>query len=351
MASDQGVSRPVHLQQNWRYFPVLRTTDEWNRKPYVEQPPVPKDGEVPSERGKIKAEYWAGYNWESVAEGVLAGETLADLKTGKPLAIDCAMLIEQSNVIVLDCDVREVWDSPDGEMFVCQPDGSARMAPKRTERGIEQLQTVIRGIGTGHEMSEIATFAVRTKSGGFHLIYRPNPDYPLRTRHHRENWCVDVLTVGWVAAPPSQGYEVVRDIEPQMIPGWLAKWIQNLSTNTKAAGGAKQRGLLAQGRAELQAVNDGTHVDWVSGDTSMVGHWVQVCLAAIARTNQVGGWNVTCWQVAKDFYAADFNRALANERIIKAADPRTARDRNTLNDTLDSAWRSWQNDQQNGRIL
>lgn len=66
----------------------------------------------------------------------------------------------------------------------------------------------------------MATRTVGTRSGGLHLIYTA-PDARVRSRNGR--WPgVDVKAHGgYVVAPPTPGYEVLDDRDPEPVPGWL----------------------------------------------------------------------------------------------------------------------------------
>lgn len=180
------VPAPAHWRADtFRHFWVTRGSEGVPRQPVVALP----GGEVGG--GGFAELYWAG----AVASWA---ELLACVGGGR----DVAVLPAASGLLVLDCDVK--WYHADTAFVVSER--TARLAPAVQRHGIDDLGRVVRELG--HSPAELATYTVRTKSGGYHLYYRVPEAFVgvLGTSHHRHEWRVDVIASqhSWVAAPPTQ---------------------------------------------------------------------------------------------------------------------------------------------------
>ena len=95
--------------------------------------------------------------------------------------------------------------------------------------GLKEMNEYIKAV------NDINTLTVKTPSGGVHYYFKytnSNPDIQylidefLTNRTKYRNKGLDIRTNGgYVKAPPSPGYEIVKDIEINELPESLALWL------------------------------------------------------------------------------------------------------------------------------
>lgn len=257
---------------------------------------------------------------------------------------DVALFPAISDLVVLDCDVK-TYDKETGHVvpgFTLNPNGSYSPAPKVIKRGIDDLTREVEKLG--HSMSELATYVVETKSGGFHLYFRANPTLKLHTDGHHKDWRVDVVAHNdksdrsWVAAPPTVGYTVVRDYPLAEMPFWLALFLkEEVSTWERPRGGTRKQ--AEHRRRSLQ-------LDYERASTSDERHglynaWIMHELDEVRLANKFGGWNdainICAWVLFKE---AELSWDDGKRLILQAADPWSDVEKRKALDTLQSAFRA-----------
>lgn len=312
---------PRHWDPGWAHVWVYRATESQPRRPVVALPE-----NAPPERRSFAELYWQGSDhvtWDELDDAVTQGH-------------DVALLPWRRDLVILDCDVKE-YQADTG--FVVT-DGVARLAPTVTRFGIDDLAREVRRLG--HDPTELATYAVRTKSGGCHLYYRACPDVPLETRHHRAEWRVDVIAGvnTWVAAPPTPGYHVLRDRSMIELPRWLAEFLRDLTEHLAPVGASRRTALeraARDQRRDLAAVlvnGEGQEVDEGAG---LWRAWVNRELQLVALANQVGGWNQAIYQACRNLLDGGVDPVTVEESVLVAAAPVDARNERVARDTIRSA--------------
>lgn len=326
---------PAHRDPAWRHLVLRRAVGDKPRRPLYRLPGNLTDG-TPTEKVKVKQarDYWEGYeaSWDSLLEGVQVH------------GYDIGLCPDPNGLVVLDCDVKQ-YDPETG--WVAQPDGSLKLAPFVEKRGIDDLARVVAELG--HDPAELATYTVRTKSGGHHLYYRKNPHYPLRWTGHRHEWRVDVIAENggsnrsWIAAPPTPGYRVVRDLPVAKLPDWLGAWLVDLHSNTEPLGGARRRQLSAAAsavRAGLTA--SGARLSGAAapgGDlAALYAHYYDLVLKGVALANRYGGWNCEIYNAAHLLFETGVPLDEATPDLLRAAAPWNEREERVAVTTIESAW-------------
>ncbi len=231
--------RSVQPDHGFRYLPLRRAAADGSRGrtplvPLAEHLSDPTDEEL-----RFSAAVWSGAT-------ASADELLETVAGGQ----DVGILVRASGLVVVDCDVKAV----DGHGWVVSG-GSAVRA--ELHRGIDDLRREVERLG--HGMDELATYRARTKSGGEHLYFRQNPEHPLTSRHHRHDWAVDVIGSdnSWVAAWPSEGYEVLDARAPIAMPDWLAVFLYGVNQALPPLGGPLRREAGRVAAGALGAVRAG----------------------------------------------------------------------------------------------
>jgi hypothetical protein len=330
MAYDQGVyDRPVHLRNDWKLIPVLRSTDDDDRRAVYRLPKnLPERLKTPTNIRRVTS-YWEGLapDWQQMVRTVTEGSF-----DGRRL--DVSLLTRASGLVVLDCDITR----SDEDGFRVYEPGQASWHTARVEYGVNHLQRVVESLG--HSMKELLTLTTRTKSGGYHLIFRANPDHPLSSTGHRDGWSIDVKASPntWIAFPPTPGYRVVRDVPAIMLPGWMAAWIRDLHIKTEPLGGRHTRRLTTQRVLLERGIESGRTPEWVPDKTSLTGYWIATCLELLRRANLYGGWNDQIYLTSHWFREMCLDRDDALALIIEAASPHEDRDMSKLTATFASAW-------------
>jgi hypothetical protein len=107
-------------------------------------------------------------------------------------------------------------------------------------RGLVSGAQVLAHLATEAGATIPDTFAVTTPSGGTHLYFRQPANARLGQTHHRAGWLIDTRGVGGQvlipgSATPAGIYELVCDVEPVELPGWLHRLLaERPSTATTA---------------------------------------------------------------------------------------------------------------------
>lgn len=295
--------QPQHWNSRWRQFPVHRKTATQARRPIetLERWPA----------------YWRGYQlpWETWTDTVDRQE------------LDVAFMPWLNDVVILDCDVKRYV----GELVAHKDNPNlVTAAPAVIKHGVDDLARMAES--RGHTMDELETYTVRTQSGGFHLYFDVG-EREMRTRHHRDEWRIDVIATphNWVAAPPTPGYEVVRDVPVVRMPEWLHDVVTCINDLRPPVGGRKRRQLDGRVRGLRASVAS------PGCDRGLFRDWLRAQCELIELSNQVGAWNSTIFEVACDFFSVGLQRSLVERLILDAAEPWDSRQRRSVIATVTSA--------------
>lgn len=289
--------------------------------------------------------YWRGinYSWEDLHQILRGRQGVKRIVKGNrsfhasPKHI--GLFPYTSGLVVIDCDVKHVYravrpsvKTPLGPVF-----GTIGVVVRK---GIEDLAQLCSSLG--HDLSELATYTVRTKSGGLHLYFWNNFETPLTTTtRHRENWCIDVIVSknNWVAAPPTPGYTVVCDYPVATMPDWLAETLQALHERFDPKGGKKRIANEDRLTEARRQVFHGNTVR-VGTDKGLLGEWVAASLKIIRDASDDGYWGLTLWRVAKDFAKAGWSYEAVQETLLIAADPWDAKNERLAIANIRAGYRS-----------
>lgn len=328
---DVGIGGLPELDSQWRFFDLVQDPDG-HREPRLRLEENLGEGSSDAARAASRM-YWAGAEakWDDLVLSV---------SRGRPVAL----LPERSGLVVLDCDVKAF----DERGYVVEGPGRARWGGGAVHRGIDDLHRVVTGLG--HSVSEIDTYTVETKSGGYHLYFRCAPGL-MRSSGHRENWLVDVKASAntWVVCPPTEGYRVVRNVEARVMPDWLRAWIMQLSVNTEPLGGRarveRRRTLMRSGseaRGTMRRIEQraggrpGGHATYDQA-AGLYERWIADLLAGVREANWVGGWNQEIYNTACTLREVGVEDGAALGMILEAADPWDERERRSVERTVASA--------------
>jgi hypothetical protein len=315
----------VQQDHGLRYLPLRRASADGSRArgPLT---PLPENlGPEASEAERHMARgCWAGVELDAAG---LAGVMAAGWDVG--------VLAAASGLVIVDCDVK-TYDA-DGWVVT---GGTAVRAQAVVKHGIDDLRREVERMG--HTMAELATYTVRTKSGGYHLYYRTNPEYPLTTRHHRQDWRVDVIASpnSWVAAPPTEGYQVVRNGAVAQLPDWLAVFLYGVNASLPPLG--------ARVAAVAGAVGSGPGGGPVRPGESLLARHRRMLLEEVALANLAGGWNSAIYRVARGLLDAGYDERDVREAVMGAAAPADEREERKADATITSALRGYQRDGHGG---
>lgn len=278
----------MHLGEQWRYLPL--TKDRTPIKGYTKS---------------NHPEYWAGFTvpWEELLDWTSDGKSMG-------------MLVRESGLVVLDCDNKAMLET----------EGNRGGLVYR--HGITHLTEACRSLG--HEVPP--TYSVRTKSGGYHLYYLQNEDWPLRSSGHRENWYVDVKASQYVfvVVPPSPGYEVIRDLPPAVMPEWLARYLMRIKHHTQPAGGEKARELMNKIKDTREA---GLSLD---KGTSWHDQWLGWTLDLVSNSQEA--WNNRIYVTARQLFDVGYTQEDVEDMLLVAAKPWNEREQHNVKRTVGSAW-------------
>jgi Bifunctional DNA primase/polymerase, N-terminal len=309
-----AASRPEHWQESWHHLTLLRGTAERPRQPMWPKPDRLRASASKSMRW-ASAAYW-GHTRPEVTVTETWGSLLATVAGGS----DIGIIPWVTGMAVLDCDVKPYQEN--GRAWVPSSDGkSMRMAQPLVKKGIDDLAREVAKLG--HSMDELATYTVRTKSGGYHLYYRQNPGLPLdANKHFREEWRVDLVCHqnSFVAAPPTAGYSVARDLPVAVMPLWLAEFLRDLNRNLWPQGGQRARDLGAASREARMGVKMAWKSDGVM-PASLIDAYVQAETGLVAIASEHGGWNNAIFQCACNLMEIGYRHAQIEGAILEAAAP------------------------------
>jgi len=285
--------RPAHLNPDWRYLALTE-----DRTPL---------------RGRTRAgdpEYWEGspITWDEALEYTATGNALG-------------VLTQASNLVVLDCDVRGSWEEENGK------------ARQTWRYGIDDL--VKAAADLGHQVEP--TLTVRSRSGGLHLYYLQNRDFPVRSKAHREGWLIDVKASPhtFAVVPPTSGYEVVRDLPVAVMPEWLARFIHGLSRNLPPLGGQEARRMMLEIRGLRQAQMAGS---LVTDPGSLQARWLELSLGLVRMASRAGGWNNHIYITAHQFFEVGISVEETERLLLDAAEPWNQTEAYVVSRTVRSAW-------------
>lgn len=251
---------------------------------------------------------------------------------------DIGILVERSGLVVIDCDVKHYEAEVDFEIN----QNTAQLVTTReshTEYGLLDLAREVKKLG--HDMDELTTYTVRTKSDGRHLYFWQNSELPLTGKGHRHEWHIDVKASEnqWVVAPPTEGYWVIGDHEVATMPFWLAQWLQHVNLHLDPVGGRRTR-LVRQKAKEARASVYTPGLDNGIGSDYMQ-KWVAWELQAVADAERLNhNWNNAIFETAANLFDGGWLEDDIIRAIEQAAMPRTARDRNLMLGTIASARRT-----------
>ena len=325
---------PKNLNPEWKYIALRRAVkDEHGDVVSERRPLLPMPDKIPASQPNTLAAsktFWAGtrLDWDDLHDVV------------DEQGFDIGFVPALQNMVTLDCDVKEYLNETG---HVAGPIRVGDLTVKKY--GIQDLQRVVEALG--HGMQEIATYTVATKSGGLHLHYLQNPDYPLYTCGHREDWRVDIVGMNnasnrsWVAAPPSAGYTVVRDLPVAVMPDWLAQWLRGIKQHLQPLGG--QRRQAQKQRIEELNLERRTYGRNDPDAIPTTKQWVQMLLDLITDANQVGGWNLQIWQTSKDLLEFGMDPVVVRRLVLQYAAPWTTREWHKALTTIKSAENAAQN--------
>jgi Bifunctional DNA primase/polymerase, N-terminal. len=350
-AAEEDPAIPAHAVNwntdgTWQHRPILRATDTSPRRPIINKPENLKPGSEPGDV-TLSERYWTQqvsstwYELQSVIEN--------GFKVNKRMVpCDVALFPASSGLVVIDCDVKS-YDTDSGFVVI---GNSATLAPPVIKHGIEDLRREVEALG--HSLVELATYTVQTKSGGYHLYFRENPRTRLQNTGHRHDWRVDVISHNsgsdrsWVAAPPTPGYEVVRDLPLAELPDWLAAWLQDVNRHLPALGRERRAGLNRQAADARQRVLTMTPGSADEGD--YLGAWVRWELDRVDEANREGGWNDAIYQCVLNLMEGGWEEEVVTEAVLKVAKPVNSLETRNAMYTIDSACRRHRQKQAKGEV-
>ncbi|GAX52840.1 bifunctional DNA primase/polymerase [Streptomyces olivochromogenes] len=302
-------SQPRHWDLSWSHIPVSRKTEKHARQALVKLP-----GRAPKDKVKYAKLYWSG--------DVRA--TWPDLQTEVRRGRDVGILSGQSGLVFVDCDVKHTDATFEGQ------GNTRRLIPGATLSGLDDLHRV----AAEHGETVPETYVIQTPSGGTHLYFRQNPGQEVSTKHHRRGWTIDVIAGQnlWVAAPPTQGYEVASDREVAELPLWLAQFIQGVNQRLLPVGGQRQQALLDAAREARSAVKVGT-------TGSLLDRWVRAELDVVAFAQEIRrGWNLAIFQCSCNLFEYGYAYEDVKKAVLDVAEPDNDHEADKAIDTIDSAW-------------
>lgn len=287
----RDVEKPANIHESWRYLPL--TADRTPLKNY---------------RRDSHPEYWAGISgtWDDLVEWTTDGKAMG-------------LLTHESNLVVIDCDQKTTFDV------------SGNSARPVQHHGIDDLKRVAAELGE----TITPTFTVHSKSGGYHLYYRANDDWPVRSRGHRDGWIIDVKASPrtFVVTVPTAGYTVVRDLPVATIPEWLARFTFQLKARTEPLGGR----VVREKMMEIREIRDNPNGTMTSGG-ELYERWKTLTLELVTESSDHGGWNDRIYVTARQFFDVGIDADEAAELIAEAAKPWNQRELHNVQRTVASAW-------------
>jgi Bifunctional DNA primase/polymerase, N-terminal. len=337
----EGEPHPVHWNPEgvWQHRPLYRKTDDYPRRPAIARPENLSKDATQGDRDYAE-KYWnqsGSITWAELHDAVTNGFRFR--RQQKPQPCDVALFPASSGLVVVDCDVKR-YDAKTGFVVTGGAASLETLVPERVEYGLADLQREVEKMG--HTMLELATYTVQTKSGGHHFYFRENPRVKLVNSGHRHEWRVDVVAHNagsdrsWVAAPPTPGYEVVRDFPVTEMPDWLAGWLRDVNHKLPALGQERRKAMnLAAGetRRRVLALPTG------EADGNLMRVWVQGELDVVAESNRVGGWNLAIYQCTLNLLEGGWDKDVVELAVLKAAAPVSNLESRNAAYTIESAYR------------
>lgn len=321
----------------WQHRPLHRKTDDYPRRPTVSRPENLSSKATEKDRAYAER-YWnhpLNTTWDELQTTVTEGFRI----NGKMTPCDVALFPAMSGLVVVDCDVKR-YDAETGFVTVGNRATLETLKPEVIKYGFNDLKREVERLG--HSMTELATYTVQTKSGGFHLYYRENPRVKLVNSGHRHEWRVDVVAHNagsdrsWVAAPPTPGYEVIRDLPVAEMPDWLGQWLQGVNRHLPPLGRERRTAVNRQ-TADVRKRALSLPVDQVDGD--LLGTWVRGELSVVALANQEGGWNLAIYQCTLNLLEGGWDEDAVANAVLKAAKPVSNLESRNAMYTIESACR------------
>ena len=319
-------SLPLH------HIGLVRARDNWPRRPAYSLPA--NAAGLSAEKKKELELYWGHFTGADDAVTCSWG----DLVTATGSGFDIGVIPWVRGHLIIDCDVKEYY--PDGRVYQPVPDGVAsamQLAQPAVKKGIDDLSREVMKLG--HSMAEVATYTVRTKSGGYHLHYRQNPAVILDSnRHFRKDWRVDVICSknSWCAEPPTAGYEVVRDLPIAMVPAWLAEFLRDVNQNLEPVGGRRARELISNGAESQRGIRLAV-LEGSGTPRDLLAAYVTSQVSLVSLADECGGWNMAIFQCACDLLEIGYQHYQIEAAILEAARPRGQKDTVNAKRTIASA--------------
>ncbi|MEU2086770.1 bifunctional DNA primase/polymerase [Streptomyces albus] len=164
------------------------------------------------------------------------------------------------------------------------------------------------------------TFAVRTPSGGRHLIYRSPAHTPVRNSARTVGWCIDTRAAGgYVVGIGSvvDGATYVLDsstTDVAVLPDWLLTLITTSPMPPKAGGGPRQAEVV--GRLRALARQGNREQRWAAGILRSECDELAAMTEPGGRNNRL---NLAAYRAGQLVGAGLLDQAVAEEQLTEAA--------------------------------
>ncbi|MDX2705819.1 hypothetical protein PV350_23585 [Streptomyces sp. PA03-6a] len=348
---------PTHWGEDWNRMVVYRAGlinhkgIEQPRKPLYEKP------ETLISRGAYTDRdlYWSKFWWGGVglehedAVAAVNGD-LKSLGTGcfgrfPGAAKDIAHLMWLDDQFVIDTDVKEVYDSPNGEPWIAieGKKNSVTGAPVILKHGIDDLYREANAWGMERdELDEhLDTWIEGTKSGGRHIVLQQNPELRIdSTMHHKAEYRVDVLANNWRACYPTPGYGVLLDRPVKVAHKRLTELLIHLNKMLDPVGGKR----MVRAEEEFKTIHQQTYRVGAHGtvlgvrDEALMDRWRHGVLNVVVVAQQLGNWNKRLFWAACRYAEGGWPQDTAIRDIIVVAQPWDAREERKALDSINSAY-------------
>lgn len=253
------------------------------------------------------------------------------------------LLPQRSGLVIIDCDVRADWVSENGS------NGSMRL---RERYGLTDLLRVTRACG--RQGSELATYTVRSRSGGLHLYYQQNPQMPVISKTQRRDWLIDVKASAhsYVVAPPSAGYQVLRERDVSVLPLWLARHItllhqrHPLASSSAASSSSSDSSSSAPRVPTTLSPEQENFLNAVLQQEGLPAGLLRevsarIC-AQVTASNTSGGWNNSIYRATHLLLDTGLTLETVQALVLSAARPWNPAEQRTALRTIASAYRKHQ---------
>jgi len=355
--SQEAVNPPVHWGDDWSRMGVYRagtidhrTGEEQPRKPFFEKPETILSRKHYTDRDL----HWSKFWWSGV--GFSHDEAVAFVKGDLPSLgrgcfgpypsadKDLAHAPWLDDMFAIDADVKEYYDSPDGEPWV-RVDGrknSVTGAPIVVKRGLDDIYREAAAWGMDRdELDEhLDSWTEGTKGDGQHIVLRQNPELRIeRTMHHRCEYRVDTLVNNWRGCYPSPGYTVLKDKPVKVAHKRLVELLIHCNSTLDPVGGKRMKAATK----EFDRVHKCTFVmrgeSVVPRDGAVMKNWRAAVLTVVHESNISGNWNNKIYWAACRYAEVGWPLERAEQDIITAAQPTDQREERKGIDTIRSAYR------------